>query len=254
MGRAVGCWGGLAYILGLGVTLQVRLDGLVLLVEIRQVGNQVLDDVGVRQRVDARLLPRVGRDTACVSMLAAPSCHRPDTPGFKHTQASQGVDTVNVHRTATADTLSAASPEGQGGVHLVLYPDERIEHHGPGLVQIQLVGLHGGLLGGLVGVPAVDMELLDARVLGHVGVLIRRGLGLGDGLGAGIAGLSDGVDGGIGASEDGGAEQRPRGCDEARGRAKSGHGGFVDRGSKLAGAGIKPRPESRARGNRNGRR
>lgn len=52
----------------------------------------------------------------------------------ERTQASQGVDTVNVHRTATTDTLSATSPESQGWVDFVLNSDERIEHHGTGLV------------------------------------------------------------------------------------------------------------------------
>ena len=42
------------------VALQVRLDRLVLLVEVREVRHQVLDHVHVRQRVDARLLGGVG--------------------------------------------------------------------------------------------------------------------------------------------------------------------------------------------------
>ena len=52
------------YILGLGVVLEIRLDGLVLLVELGQVGHQILDDVGVRQRVDARFLGGIGGNTA----------------------------------------------------------------------------------------------------------------------------------------------------------------------------------------------
>ncbi len=35
-----------------GIALKVGLDGLVLLVEVRQVRDEVLDDVGVRERVD----------------------------------------------------------------------------------------------------------------------------------------------------------------------------------------------------------
>lgn len=194
-------------ILGLGVTLQVRLDGLVLLVEVGQIGDQVLDDIGVRQRVDTRLLLGVGGNTA---------------------QASQSVDSINVHGAATADTLSATSPESQGGVDLVLDSDERIQHHRAGLVQIQAVGLHLGLLGGLVGVPAIDMELLDSRSLGRAGILNIGSPGLGGNLGLRTASATDtssGINSGIRASKDGRTEQRPCGCDEARGRTKSGHSG-----------------------------
>lgn len=147
----------------------------------------------------------------------------------KHTQASQCIDTVDVHGTTTADTLSATSPEGQGGVDLVLDSDERIQHHGTGLVQIQAVGLHLGLLGGLVRVPAVDVELLDSRSLGQVGVLNVRSPGLGGDLLLGRASATDSSSrinsGCIRASKDGRTEQRPRGCDEARGRTKSSHCG-----------------------------
>lgn len=38
---------GRAYIFSLGVALQVRLDRLVLLVELGQVWNEIFDDVGV---------------------------------------------------------------------------------------------------------------------------------------------------------------------------------------------------------------
>lgn len=40
------------YVLGRGLSLEVGLDALVLLVEVRQVGDEILDDVGVRKRVD----------------------------------------------------------------------------------------------------------------------------------------------------------------------------------------------------------
>jgi hypothetical protein len=50
-----------------GGVLQVRLDGLVLLVEVGQVGHDVLDDVGVRERVDLGFLLGVGGDSACIS-------------------------------------------------------------------------------------------------------------------------------------------------------------------------------------------
>lgn len=78
-----------------------------MLVEQGQVGNQVLDDVGVRQRVDARLLGGVGRDTAWKMLVLLLPNLDSAARVVKHTQASQSVDTVNVHGTATTDTLTA---------------------------------------------------------------------------------------------------------------------------------------------------
>lgn len=56
-----------------------------------------------------------------------------------HTKAGQCVHTVDVHGAAPADALAATPPEGQGRVDFVLDPDERIEHHGARLVQIERV-------------------------------------------------------------------------------------------------------------------
>ena len=56
---------GKTHVLGSGVALQEGLDGLVLLVELGKVGNEILDDVGVREGVDAGLGLGVGGDTAC---------------------------------------------------------------------------------------------------------------------------------------------------------------------------------------------
>ena len=113
-----------AYVRRRGRALEVGLDGAVLLVEKRHVRDKVLDDVHVGKRVDARLLGGVCGDTA---------------------QAGQGVDTVDVHGAATTDTLATTPPEGKGRVDLVLDTDERIQHHGSGLVQVEGVRLHLGL-------------------------------------------------------------------------------------------------------------
>lgn len=59
--------------------------------------------------------------------------------GMKRTQASQSVDTVDVHGARSADTLTTTPSEGQGGVDLILDPDQRIQHHGTRLVQIESV-------------------------------------------------------------------------------------------------------------------
>lgn len=49
---------------GLGVALQVWLDGFVLLVEVSEVGDEVFDDVGVGEGIDAGLFSRVGWNAA----------------------------------------------------------------------------------------------------------------------------------------------------------------------------------------------
>lgn len=56
----------LAAVWGRGVALEIGLDGLVLLVELGEVGHEVLDDVGVRERVDAGLLGGLCWDAACM--------------------------------------------------------------------------------------------------------------------------------------------------------------------------------------------
>lgn len=182
-----------------GIALEVWLDGLVLLVEVGQIRDQVLDDVGVRQRVDARLGLGIGGNATCIEggLASVGSCRISEI----HTQAGQSVDTVDVHGARTADTLTAGSPEGQGRVEFVLNTDERIEHHGSGLVEVEIVGLHLGLLARLIRVPAVDLEGLHLGLLG-----------------------GSRLNGRIGASE-GRAEGRARCCEQSRSGAEGGHGG-----------------------------
>jgi hypothetical protein len=54
------------YILSSGLALQVRLDRLVLLVEVRQIRDEVLDDVGVRKRVELDIRRALGRNPAYI--------------------------------------------------------------------------------------------------------------------------------------------------------------------------------------------
>lgn len=110
--------------------LQVWLDAAVLLVELSEVGHQVLHNVHVRQRVNVRV--------GLVAVNAA--------------EARERVHTINVHGAATANALTARATEGQRGVELVLDLDQSIQHHGTRLVQVNLVCLHLGLLRGVVGV------------------------------------------------------------------------------------------------------
>lgn len=111
------------------------------------------------------------RDSLAVSVGIRPvSIYQPTCPRLhfhfvwllRRTQACKCVDTIDVHRTASADSLSATPSEGQGRVGLVLDADERVEHHRAGLVEVERVLLHVRLLGGFIGVPSVDLELLDA--------------------------------------------------------------------------------------------
>jgi hypothetical protein len=146
----------IAYVRRRGGALEVGLDGAVLLVEERHVRDKVLDDVHVREWVDARLLGSVCGNAA---------------------QAGQGIDTVDVHGAATANALTTTPPEGKGRVDLVLDADERIQHHRPGLVQVQRVRLHLGLRRWLVRIPSVDLERLGLRILAGLWLL----LGVGDG-------------------------------------------------------------------------
>lgn len=53
------------YVFGKRITLQVWLDGLVLLVELRQIRNKVLDNICVWQWIYPRLLCSVCRNSAC---------------------------------------------------------------------------------------------------------------------------------------------------------------------------------------------
>lgn len=61
-GRAGELWD--TYVWGRGVSLQVGLDGLVLLVEEGEIRHKILDDVGMREGVDLRLSIVLGIDTA----------------------------------------------------------------------------------------------------------------------------------------------------------------------------------------------
>lgn len=79
------------------------------------------------------------------------------------TEAGQSILSINVHCATPADPLSTASPKGEGGIDLILDPDEGVENHGPRFVQIKSVALHSRLLRRLVGIPSVYLEGLRAR-------------------------------------------------------------------------------------------
>ena len=167
-----------------------------MLVEKSHVRYEVLDNVHVGERVDARFLGGVRGNTACHFVsLSSTTCAQ--TP---HTKAGQCVDSINVHGATSANSLATTPPEGQGRVHLVLDPDERIQHHGSRLVQVERIRLHLGLGRGLIWVPSVNVESLGLRILAGRGLLDCRCLALGDGLARGVRDnlfgrLGDGVAG-----------------------------------------------------------
>ena len=114
---------------------------------------------------------------------------------------------VNVHGTASANALTATPPEDERGILLILDLDEGVEHHLSRLVEVKLVVLETRLLGGVVRVPAVDLE--GPHLLG----LLSLG-GFADGR---HGSSKHGRRGSEGSTRELGAEH-PRG-----GRAESGH-------------------------------
>lgn len=94
----------------------------------------------------------------------------------RHTQACQCVDSVNVHGAAPTNALSATPSKGQSWVHLVLDANQGVQHHRTSLVQVEGVGLHARLAGGLIGVPSVDLECLDLAVRVLLGLRCGRRL------------------------------------------------------------------------------
>ena len=115
------------------------------------------------------------------------------------TKASKRVDTIDVHRTAATYALATAPSKRQRWVDLVLDPNQRVKHHRSRLVEIKGVGLHPWLIRWFIGVPAVDMELLDLGILARHGFFDSRGLAGRIRFRAGGSSLADrpyGVDGG----------------------------------------------------------
>mmetsp|Transcript_109657 Transcript_109657/g.224062 ORF Transcript_109657/g.224062 Transcript_109657/m.224062 type:complete len:249 (+) Transcript_109657:334-1080(+) len=138
--------------LGLHIlTLQPRLNGLVLVVEVCQVGNEILNHV------------RVGQGLDLDGLLA----------GLDVEKASEAILSADVHGARAADALPAGPPERQRGVHLVLDLDEGIENHGAASFQVDGVLLEPRL-GHRVRIVSVDAELLWRRC-GNREAAARRG-------------------------------------------------------------------------------
>jgi hypothetical protein len=96
------------------------------------------------------------------------------------TQTSQSINPINIHRTAPTNPLSTAPSKSKRRIYLILNPDQRIQHHRSGLVQVQSVRLHPRLRGRFIRVPAVNVEGLDLGVWGGGRLFDRAGLRGGD--------------------------------------------------------------------------
>jgi hypothetical protein len=109
-----------------------------------------------------------------------------DVEGIRHTQTRQGINSINIHRTAPTNPLPTTSPKCECRINLILNPNQRIQHHRSRLIQIQSIGLHPRLGGWLVGVPAVDVEGFDLGFGSEGGILDCGGFGGGDSAGGGM--------------------------------------------------------------------
>jgi len=120
--------------------LKVRLDGFVLLIELGKIGNNVFYDIGVGEWVNFGF---------CLGV------------GWNATQTSQSINTINIHRATSTDSLPTTPSESQSRINFILDANQSIQHHRTRLLQIESVGLHSWLGSRLIWVPAVDVEGLD---------------------------------------------------------------------------------------------
>src|SRR5262249_17828693 len=132
----------------------------VLGVEVAQVGHQVLEHALVWKWIDA--------DVATANLLAAAG-------------AGERVDAVDIHSTGTADALAARAAQRERRIDLVLYLQQRIEHHRSTLIHVERVAVDAwaGARGRIEAVDAEYAHVLRAR--GRR--IILAGLGIDAGIG-----------------------------------------------------------------------
>mmetsp|Transcript_643 Transcript_643/g.1682 ORF Transcript_643/g.1682 Transcript_643/m.1682 type:complete len:244 (+) Transcript_643:671-1402(+) len=116
---------------------QPRANRFVLRVKIGHVGNQILDDVHVRQWIDVHFSGDV----------------------INGLQARKRVLAIDIHRTGSANSFATRAPKRKRRVLLVLDLDQRVQHHRPRLVQIQVI------LSQLWFVPAFRVPAIDHKSL-----------------------------------------------------------------------------------------
>lgn len=122
----------------LGGKFQPRLDGSILFVKVSEIGNQILHDGHVRQRID---LDSSRRILGCSHWL----------------QTSKSVGSVDVHCATSTDSLTTRTAKGEGGVLFIFDFDQGVQNHGTTFVHVHFVTLHvrfSFLLG-----KTVDLEI-----------------------------------------------------------------------------------------------
>ena len=98
-----------------------RLDQLVLCIQPGEVGDEIFQNLHMRQR----------RDPA-----------RPFFEAVHWGETRQCVDPVDIHRAGAAHAFTAGPPERQGRVDLVVDLDQRIEDHRPAVIAVDVECVH----------------------------------------------------------------------------------------------------------------
>ena len=111
----------------------------------RQIRDEVLDHRHVRQRID--------RHIAFDLIITL--------------QAREGIGTVDIHRTATANALAAGTTESQRRIDLVLDLDQRVQNHRPAAVHVDFIGVDTRIAAA-IRIVAVDLEGALVRALGGI--------------------------------------------------------------------------------------
>ena len=126
------------------LTLQERLDLLVLGVEVRHVDDEVLQHEHEHERRNHTLLIVVLGDAA---------------------EAGQMVTSIDIHGAGAADALTARPTEAKRWINLILDLDEGVEEHGPTLVHVDVVGYISRAIVGVIRVAAVHIDALHLLLL-----------------------------------------------------------------------------------------
>ncbi|QTK80385.1 hypothetical protein AT6N2_C2837 [Agrobacterium tumefaciens] len=123
--------------------LQPGFDRPVLGVEVRQVGNKVLHDRHMRQRINLH---------RAVDLLHALG-------------AGERIGTVDIHRAGTTNAFAAGTAQRQRRVDIILDVEKRIENHRPAIIDIDVKGVDTRVLA-VIRVPAIDAVF--AHILGAI--------------------------------------------------------------------------------------
>ena len=104
------------------------------------VGNQILDDGEMRQRINAD--------------IAAKICNARG--------AGQRVQPLDIHGARPAHPLAAGAAKRQGWIDLVFDFQQGVEHHRPAIIQIKRINIKTWWIL-FFRIIAIDMKFLEAR-------------------------------------------------------------------------------------------